>query len=384
MTDALAMKATHFHFHFQWSPDSPPRGFRTGVSLHSHTLHSMESLDFIYKIAAQSPVLRWALQRGESRYLAYHGVPLDLRRGWWTPPLAPLDAYNVEAGQIAGLDLAPIVSLTDHDDIEAPMSLQAVDATRDVPVSVEWTVPFGPTFFHLGLHNLPPRLARELMARLREFTAYPETTELHDILQTLDATPGVLLVFNHPLWDEKGVGQEKHRQCVLEMLKKFGGFLHAIEINGLRPWGENREAIRLANAWQKPVVAGGDRHALEPNVVLNLTKASTFGAFVDEIRAGFSEVFITSHYRQSHSLRILHNIVDVLRPYENHGNGWREWPDRAFYRCEDGLVRSLRELWGDNHPGAVRVFDGLMRIAGNTSLRSAMRTASARGEQVVL
>ena len=42
--------------------------FRTGVSLHSHTLHSRESLNFIYHAARHSALLRWVLRRGERRY----------------------------------------------------------------------------------------------------------------------------------------------------------------------------------------------------------------------------------------------------------------------------------------------------------------------------
>ena len=375
------MKSTHLYF--QWLSDISCHGFQTCVSLHSHTVHSKESLDFIYKVARQVWPLQAVLRKGEARFKQHHGVALDLRRGWWTPPLAPLDAHNVEAGQIQALGLAPIVSLTDHDEIEAPMSLQAVDPSRDVPISVEWTVPFGPTFFHFGVHNLPARRARSVMQTLSEFTARPNPIALRDILAALDATPGVLLVFNHPLWDEKGVGVQVHHKAVLDFLLQCGQHMHAIEINGLRPWKENQAAIRLAREWQKPAVAGGDRHAVEPNTVLNLSRATCFAAFADEIRAGHSEVLITKQYRQAHASRILHNLVDVMQPYQNHGYGWREWPDRVFFHCPDNEVRSLRQLWGDNHPLPVRIFDSMMRVAGKPPVRSAMRAAFARAETSV-
>ncbi len=375
------MRSTHLHF--QWLPDTSCRGFQTGVSLHSHTVHSKESLDFIYKVARQVWPLQWALRKGEERFKQHHGVALDLRRGWWTPPLAPLDAHNVEAAQIQALGLAPIVSLTDHDEIEAPISLQAVDPSREVPVSVEWTVPFGLTFFHLGVHNLPAGVARGAMEMLRDFTACPKPAALREILAGLDATPGVLLVFNHPLWDEKGVGAQVHRKAVLEFLQQCGQHMHAIEINGLRPWRENQSANRLAREWQKPVISGGDRHAVEPNTVLNLSRASSFAAFADEIRAGHSEVLITEQYRQPHASRILHNLVDVMQPYQNHGYGWREWPDRVFFQCPDNVVRSLRELWGDKLPLPVRIFDSIIRVAGQAPVLSAVRAVSARAEQSV-
>ena len=375
------MRSTHLHF--QWLPDMSCRGFQTGVSLHSHTVHSKESLDFIYKVARQVWPLQLALRKGEERFKEHHGVALDLRRGWWTPPLAPLDAHKVEAAQIQALGLAPIVSLTDHDEIEAPMSLQAVDPSRDVPISVEWTVPFGLTFFHLGIHNLPARFARGVMETLRDFTARPNPAALRDILAGLDRTHGVLLVFNHPLWDEKGVGAQVHQKAVLEFLRQSGQHIHAIEINGLRPWKENRAAILLAREWQKPAISGGDRHAVEANTVLNLSQASSFAAFADEIRAGYSEVLITKQYRQAHASRILNNLVDVMQTYQNHGYGWREWPDRVFFHCPDNVVRSLRELWGDNHPLPVRIFDSIMCVAGKAPVRSAVRAVSIRAENPV-
>ena len=103
--------------HFQWSAEKPQARFGTGVSLHSHTLHSRELLDFIYRIARHCAPARWALRRSEARYQFLHGVPLDLSHGWWTPPLGPRDAYSVEFDQISSLGLDPIVSLTDHDPI---------------------------------------------------------------------------------------------------------------------------------------------------------------------------------------------------------------------------------------------------------------------------
>ena len=56
----------------------------------------------------------------------------------------------------AAAALQPLVSITDHDDIEAPQLLRTVASARHIPVSVEWTTPFGSDqSFHLGIHNLP-------------------------------------------------------------------------------------------------------------------------------------------------------------------------------------------------------------------------------------
>jgi hypothetical protein len=376
------MKRTRIHF--QWSAEKPRVRFGTGVSLHSHTLHSRESLDFIYRIAKHCAAANWALRRGEARYEFLHGIPLDLRRGWWTPPLAARDAYSVESDQINSLDLAPIVSLTDHDDIEGPMSLQAIEVCRNIPISVEWTVPFRNMFFHLGVHNLPSSSARAIMDRLRAFTESPQQSELAAILAALQAEPGTLTVFNHPLWDETGIGTEQHRSAVVALLSEYGEYLHAVELNGLRPWRENASVIRLARDWAKPAISGGDRHALEPNAILNLTNALDFGEFAADVRDGWSDVLITSHYRTSHATRIFHNIVDVLRTYENHRLGWTNWADRVFYNLPDGSIASLSQLWGSRPPFAVGMFTGFMHFAGQPPLRHALRAAALGAEQVFL
>ena len=73
---------------------------------------------------------------------------VDFARAYWTPPLTPASAVRLEREQIGALGLAPIVSLTDHDDIEAGVSLQVACERDTTPVSVE--CPFR------GLH-LPPR-----------------------------------------------------------------------------------------------------------------------------------------------------------------------------------------------------------------------------------
>jgi hypothetical protein len=98
--------------HLQWKDAASASRFRTGVSLHSHTLYSRESLDFIYHAATRAPILSAAIRRGESVYRKIHGEPLDLARGWWTPPLGPHDAWSLEKSQIEALDRNAIV--VDH------------------------------------------------------------------------------------------------------------------------------------------------------------------------------------------------------------------------------------------------------------------------------
>ncbi len=261
--------------------------FRTVVSLHGHTLYSRENLGFINTFARRVPVLRLAMERGAARYREVHGTELDVTRAWWTPPLAPYAAWRLEADRIASRYHArPLVSLSDHDDIEAGVTLRVLDECASVPVSVEWTVPFDGTFFHIGVHNLPPDRPAASWRNCALSRPTPTNRRWHDLFASLHARCEVLVVFNHPCWDECEVGRALHMAAARRFVASYGAFLHAFEINGLRPWAENRMAIDFAVESSKPVISGGDRHALEANTVLNLTNAETFEEFVEEMRGG--------------------------------------------------------------------------------------------------
>ena len=50
-----------------------------------------------------------------------HGSSLDLSRAWWTPPTAPHEAWALERRHIEDrFGRHALVSLTDHNEIEAP------------------------------------------------------------------------------------------------------------------------------------------------------------------------------------------------------------------------------------------------------------------------
>ncbi len=373
------MNYTNIRFDFKAA-----QRFRTAVSLHGHTLYSREKLDFIYPLAKKIPPVRAALERGEARYRAVHGTGLDLSRAWWTPPCAPHDAWTLETNHIRnrfGLDAH--VSLTDHDDIEAPITLRVLEECRNVPISVEWTVPYGGTFFHLGVHNLVPEHARETMADLAAFTDRPSEARLYDLLASLAACRETLIVFNHPHWDEKGIGGPTHRAVARRFADTHHRFIHAFELNGLRPWKENRTVFELAKLFDRPLISGGDRHTLEANTILNLTNAATFPEFVEEIREGFSDVLISRQYLEPFPLRILQSLEDILTDHDQHALGWRHWTDRAFFLCDDGVTRSFAECWEHGEPFAVRLFVQGFHLLRHPHLKQAFRLALARQEEVV-
>src|SRR5271155_5747790 len=180
---------------YLWREPEAAKGFATGVSLHSHTNQSKETLDFISELSKNwsmlQPVIRWAERRSKQR----QNIELNYARGYWTPPLTPSLAFDLERRQIEEkLQIQGLVSITDHDDIQAPMLLRTVPSSRHIPVSVEWTVPFGATAFHLGIHNLPSATGAAWMERLAEFTAMPVMTRppmlLTEMLAELDEISG--------------------------------------------------------------------------------------------------------------------------------------------------------------------------------------------------
>src|SRR5208337_1236694 len=185
---------------YLWRDPHAPSGFRAGVSLHSHTNQSTETLDFLANFGNQFPVLRPFMSRLERRSEANHGVRINYAAAYWTPPMTPKLAFDLERNQVEKLDLAPMVSITYHDTISAPMLLRTVPSARQIPVSVEWSAPYGPQSFHLGVHNLPSARATEWMATLADYTAHPSDARLTEILIALNQEPNVLVVFNHPLW----------------------------------------------------------------------------------------------------------------------------------------------------------------------------------------
>ena len=179
-----------------WQEPGVVRQFRTGVCLHGHTLYSEECLSFLPRYLQAIPGVGQVLRRKEQR------GQLDFGRAYWTPPLSPISAFHLERRQIVGLGLRPLVSLTDHDSIEANLSLQIAADSGQAPISVEWTVPYGLTVLHLGIHNLPPGCAREWMGRFAAYTAAPDRRLLPGILSECAKEADVLIILNHPFWLE--------------------------------------------------------------------------------------------------------------------------------------------------------------------------------------
>ena len=336
---------------YLWRDRSAPQAFRCGVSLHGHTSESRETLAFLAKVGNRYPAIRPLMKRLEQRSAANHGMAVNYAASYWTPPLMPKLAFDLEYGQIEKLNLRPMVSLTDHDNIHASRALRALPLGAETPISVEWTVPYAEQAFHLGVHNLPRDRAIEWMATLAEFTAHPSDRRLAEILSGLDAEPEVMVIFNHPAWNLYMIAAERHEFLVDEFIQKHGACLHALELNGLRNWNENRATRMLAEKWNMLLISGGDRHGTEPNANINLTNAQSFGEFVHEVRQEKkSHVLFMLQYAEPWKHRILRSAIDAVRTYSEFPQGSRRWDERVFHPDAQGVVRPLSELWPDGTP----------------------------------
>src|SRR5579863_3344964 len=111
--------------HLLPSKRSVIRAFRSGVSLHSHTEHSQERLGALPRYLQRMPVVsqfvRWEIER----YRARTGEAPDFSRAYWRGPVSARAAHDLERKQIEELGLAAMVSLTDHDNIDAGLLLHS-------------------------------------------------------------------------------------------------------------------------------------------------------------------------------------------------------------------------------------------------------------------
>ena len=361
--------------------DVSKQSFLTAVSLHSHTLHSHESLDLLPLHAQRIPVIG-SIVRSELRaYEKRNGYSLDFRRAWWTPPLSPAQVRDSERAQIEALGMAAFVSVTDHDSIQAGLDLQAQSA-RIAPISVEWSLPIAGDCLHIGVHNLPSAEAVALMAEMARYTANPRPAELCNLLALLTSSPDTLLVLNHPCWDVNRAGSAEHNAAVRELLTQGEPWIHSLEVNGLRSWTENRAALQLAENYGLPTVAGGDRHGCRPNAVLNLTRASSFAEFVAEVRGDrHSDVLILPSYDEPLALRQLETVADAVRRYPKHPHGRRGFTSRTFIDLEGYSAHPLSFYWDEGAPIWLRPVLATIVALGSDKSRRLMRPAFRRTER---
>lgn len=359
-------------YKFEKHPDDFSR-FRYGVSLHSHTMHSKEYLGRLPTYIAKFPIGSYILEREIGRLHLYEGRIFDFKKVYWTPPLSPREAHELEKEQIKKkLGLRALVSLSDHDNVEAGLHLRMLAGTSRAPVSVEWTVPFEQTVFHVGIHNLPADRANAWMQELAAFTATREPATLHFLLEELNADPSVLVILNHPYWDAESIGPAAHRASLTSFLHQFQALIHALELNGMRSRRENREVLKLGEQIGLPVVSGGDRHGCEANATLNVTRAANFDEFVDDVRQGHhSEIVLMPQFFEPLQLRLLENAWHAMADAPGEF-GRRHWMTRVFVE-EGGAAKPLSQYTGTRFHRVIDKFRWVMGLVANPVLRPALK-----------
>lgn len=328
---------------------------RAGVSLHCHTLHSKELLDFVPYYAERIPVVSYFWRREMRRHIDRDGRLPDFTAGHWTPPLTGQDVFGMERKNLEQLGLDAMVSITDHDSINANLEILRDIDNKKAPISMEWTVPFEDAFFHIGVHNLPLEDAETITAELLAYTyakGEPDNARLHDLFGLLNGSPDVLVVLNHPIWDIEMIGQQSHERSLARFVAEHSKWIHAFEINGFRSWTENQAVIALADSVGLPLVSGGDRHCCQSNTMINLTDAGSFAEFVNEIRCdGFSRIAVKPEYNDPLPSRQLRSIAQILAKYDHFPEGRQRWSDRVFLDYKDGNgLRTLTAHWNGQTP----------------------------------
>jgi len=247
---------------------------------------------------------------------------------------------------------------------------------------MEWTVPFRNTTFHLGLHNLPSTHAESIVADLNKFTKelQPDEKRLAELLSMLHGMRDVLIVFNHPMWDLAGIGKQLHASSASSFLAKYGTFIHALELGGLRSWEENQAVLHFAEGWNQPIIAGGDRHGCEPSGVVNLTEAESFAEYVHQVRRERrTHVLFMPQYAEPLTLRILQTLLDVIREYPEYPVGSQRWDERVFHPDSNGVIRPLSVLWRKPE-WFIEGFFSVVRLLEVHPVRNAVQAALARPE----
>lgn len=362
------------------------REAKTGVSLHCHTEHSKEMLDFVPHYAEKFPIISYFWKKERDQYEKNEGKGIDFSTAYWSPPLTARQVSDIEKDQINKAGLDAIVSLTDHDSIDANFELNKEPENAKAPISLEWTVPFEYGFFHVGVHNLPKTRAVEITKTLLDYTfgENPTNEKLHEMFSMLSSMPEVLVILNHPLWDIEIVGKEKHEILLKHFIKEHGRWIHAFEINGFRSWSENKAVIEMAEALGIPICTGGDRHGCKPNTVVNLTNSSTFEEFVEEIRVGRrSEVVLMPEYGKPLHSRQLQSFSEILKLYPEFPEGRQKWFDRVYFDTGDGEgLRKLSVHWKRGGPTWLRWAIWTLGVLGNPRLRPVFALARKKRDRV--
>ena len=90
------MNFKNTRLHILHKPKNLSGEAKTGVSLHCHTEHSKEMLNFIPHYAAQLPVISYFWAKERDNYQKREGKDIDFTNAYWSPPMTAKDVFNIE------------------------------------------------------------------------------------------------------------------------------------------------------------------------------------------------------------------------------------------------------------------------------------------------
>jgi hypothetical protein len=134
------------------------------------------------------------------------------------------------------------------------------------------------------------------------------------------------------------------------------------------------------------LIAGGDRHGVEPNANINLTNAASFTGFVHEIRREKkSSVLFMPQYAQPWKHRILQSTIDAVRRYPEFPQGSRTWDERVYHPDASGVIRPLSELWPKGSaPRAISAVIAMVQLMGRGLVSGGLRMAWSDSQELRL
>ncbi|MGA2325956.1 MAG: hypothetical protein ABSH05_06675 [Bryobacteraceae bacterium] len=290
----------------------PWREFRSLVSLHNHSCYSVENLASLNRVMALGFMrpLRGIVQRA---FGLGAGPAPDYSQMRYNPPLRPEEVLDLELRSARRLGFDQVsLAITDHDEVRGGVELLArrPGQAGRVGLGEELSFRFQGHLFHLGLTGLP---AGEIHAAHQRLQEAARANRLDDLFECLEAT-GCLVVLNHPLlaWD----GERARDVPVLELIRRYGWAIHALEYNGMRRREENERVLDLARGVSKPVVGGGDSHLLVASSVLcGSPGAETFPEFVEEVKAGRAVPLVKSDYAAPHGWKMFLRVLAFIARY---------------------------------------------------------------------
>ena len=94
-------------------------------------------LDFVPHYAEKLPIIAQFWRKERDKYQEREGKGIDFSTADWSPPMTADAVYGIEKKQMNDAGLDAIVSLTDHDSINATLEVNEKTENAKAPISME-------------------------------------------------------------------------------------------------------------------------------------------------------------------------------------------------------------------------------------------------------